>query len=138
MARQHVFGLLGDIQQWLLAPNSGVLLSELVRLASANVELKENSMSLAGYDNQGLLSEYGSNNHNKTTTCVNSVWALGCICVTASKESQISQDWRKVVEPYLPTIINRICALLSEQKLSKLLAQNLACALGRVALLAPE
>ena len=101
------------------------------------MELKESFTTLAGYDNQGLLSEYGSNNHNKTTSCINSVWAIGCICVTASKESQISQDWCKVVEPYLPTIINRICALLSEQKLSKLLAQNLACALGRVAILAP-
>jgi len=68
------------------------------------------------------------------SVCTNACWAIGEIAVT----SQSSEVHREALSPHLSEIFQRVAALLSQQKLNRTLAQNLACAMGRLVLVSPH
>ena len=51
MARQTIFGLLGDIEKVIYDPRQ-VFLPELIRLLKCNLEHDSSTMTVAGFSNQ--------------------------------------------------------------------------------------
>ena len=136
LARQAIFGLIGDIQS-CVRDHRGVFLPELVKHITANLEFDTSNMSIAGFSNQSqLMQDYGSSQHNAIAVCTNACWALGEIAMT-STQSEAGAPQRQALQAHLPQISQKLVKLLSKQKLNRSLAQNLACTMGRVALASP-
>ena len=94
-------------------------------------------MTAAGFGTN-TLQEYGSSQHNALSVCTNACWAIGEAAVTSSKSTPVGVNMKEVMGQYSQQICRRIVTLLGSQKLNKALAQNLACAMGRLSLAFPE
>ena len=138
LVRQYVFGLFGDIQKYINDPQ-GQFLPELIRHCSINVQYDESNVTAAGFGEEAAYSQgYGEGKHTRIAVCVNACWALGEVAGLCSQQTQRAVYMRQAFEPYIPSTVGRMVTLLSRPKLDKGLAQNLAGALGRIALASPD
>ena len=99
MGRQTIFGLFGDIQGKILDPQK-VFLTELIKHATLNLEYDQSAMAQAGFSNNNLIQEYGSDQHNALSVCTNACWALGEAVFTSTNETQIGLNMKEAVNPY--------------------------------------
>ena len=134
LVRQYVFGLFGDIHKYINDPQ-GQCLPELIRHCSINVQYDESTVTAAGFGEEAAYSQdYGQGQHTRLSVCINACWALGEVATLCSQQTQRAVYMRQAFEPYIPATVGRMVALLSRPKLDKALAQNVAGALGRIAL----